>query len=76
MYKVRKDLESISINNLVINGNDGYYLSREFNIITDVDQFQAYFEAALSAQTSLTKIELFKEAIELYVHARIDCAHH
>ena len=66
MHRVRKALENISISNLIVNGNDGYYLSREFNIITDVDQFQAYFEAALSAQTSLTKIELFREAIDLY----------
>ena len=31
-----------------------------------MDQFQTYFEAALCAQTSLTKIEFYKEALELY----------
>ena len=66
MYRVRKDLENISISNLIVNGNDGYYLSREFNISTDVDQFQAYFEAALSAHSSLSKIEFYREAVELY----------
>jgi len=66
MYRVRKDLENVAITNFIISGNDGYSLSREFNIITDMDQFQTYFEAALCAQTSLTKIEFYKEALELY----------
>lgn len=66
MYRVRKDLDHVAITNLIVTGNDGYSLSREFNIITDVDQFQAYFEAALGAQTSLSKIEFYKEALELY----------
>lgn len=66
MYRVRRDLENVAITNFIITGNDGYSLSREFNIITDMEQFQAYFEAALSAQSSLSKIEFYKEAIELY----------
>lgn len=51
---------------LIISTPQGYQLNPEINIMTDIDLFDEYLEQAQSAVTLQTKIELLKNAVQLY----------
>ena len=43
---------------------NGYYINRDFHIMTDLQQFDMLWEQALHAVTIPHKVELLKQAVD------------
>lgn len=62
----RKSFSLISPYPLIESSANGYYVNHDFHIMTDLQQFDMLWEQALHAVTIPHKVELLKQAVELY----------
>lgn len=62
----RKAFSLISDHPLIETSSNGYYINHEFHIMTDLQQFDMLWEQAQHAATIPHKVELLKQAVELY----------
>lgn len=66
IYRLRKVWGLVSPHQLIESMTNGYRLNPELHIMTDLQQFDRYWEMAQSASSNINKIELLKKAMELY----------
>lgn len=66
VYRLKGELKEILNDVLIVSTSNGYQLNPELNIMTDVDLFDDYLQQAQSAVTLQTKIDLLKNAVQLY----------
>lgn len=62
----RRAFALISPYSLIESSANGYQINHEFNIMTDLQQFDMLWEQAQHAVTVPHKVELLKQAVELY----------
>ena len=65
-FRLQSAFSIISDYRLVVSTPQGYQLTPELNIMTDVDTFDELWVQAQNAVTLQTKLELFKRVVELY----------
>lgn len=64
--RFRQAFELISDYDLIQSTPNGYIINPELNIMTDLQQFDAYWEAVQGATATMRKVELLKKAVLLY----------
>lgn len=64
--RFRQAFELISDYDLIQSTTNGYIINPELNIMTDLQQFDAYWEAVQGAIATTRKVELLKKAVLLY----------
>lgn len=64
--RCRQYLDSIAAKDLIMSASSGYCFSDKFDITTDVELFDEYIKKARNSISTLDKIELLKQAVELY----------
>ncbi len=62
----RQAFELISPYQLIVSSANGYQINRDLHIMTDLEQFDMLWEQAQYAVTVPHKVELLKEAVNLY----------
>lgn len=66
IYHLRKNFGMISSYNLIETSSYGYAFNPELHIMTDLDFFDQYVEAAHDTKSIIRKIDFLKKAISLY----------
>jgi len=66
IFKFRKAFELISPYPLIESTPNGYRINPEFHIMTDLQQFDMLWEQAQHSITLSHKVDLLKQAVELY----------
>ncbi len=64
--RFRQAFELISEYDLIQSTPNGYIINPDLNIMTDLQQFDAYWEAVQGATATMRKVELLKKAVSLY----------
>ena len=66
IHTFRKSFSLISEKPLILTGANGYHINREFNIKTDLQQFDLLWEKAQHTTSTSQKADLLKKAVKLY----------
>lgn len=66
VFRLQSAFSIISDYRLIVSTPHGYQLNPELNIMTDIDLFEQCYMQAQSALSSLAKVELLKQTVELY----------
>ena len=64
--RCRQYLDSIAAKDLIMSAQSGYCFNDKYDIITDVELFDEYIRKAKNSVSTLDKIDLLKDAVELY----------
>lgn len=66
IYRLRQKFSLISDEQLVVSTPSGYQFNPDLNITTDYQRFDSFIGAAMKAASVMNKVELLKNAIDLY----------
>lgn len=66
IYRLRQKFSLISDEQLIISTIRGYQLNPKLHVTTDFQRFDDFLESATKASSVINKVELLKNAIELY----------
>ena len=66
IYNIRTKLNFIMEENLIISSDHGYMLNPEYNVISDIARFEAFWNAACETKDAGEKKKLLISAFDLY----------
>ena len=66
VYRLRQAFSMVSDKQLIETTPKGYRLNPDLNIMTDLKQFESFLQAANGSVANITKIDLLKDAFDLY----------
>lgn len=66
IYRLRQKFSLISEEQLIQSTSSGYQYNSKLHIMTDYQRFDSFVQSAAKAPSVMTKVELLKNAIDLY----------